>query len=141
MSNTKSRRITRAVSQRLIEQLAQGERTPAELASDHSVPLHRLAHWATNPANARVLAGLSYLADVRAQMLLSRYRANAAIQLITIATNKDPSELSRKACVDLLRTDLKVFSREVDEAEIEEAVDERTIARALEELGREHDDD
>ncbi len=144
MSSTNTKRVTRAISKQLIEQIAEGNHTPTELASTHDLPLHRLARWATRPANARVLAGLAYLADMRTQMLLSRFRANAAIQLITIATNKEPTEMSRKACVDLLKADLNVFPRYRDqemERAIEQAVDERAIINALEELGKEPGDD
>lgn len=132
-------RVSRAIHRRLIEQLVHGERSPSELADEHEISLERLAKWSSDPANARVLAALSHLSDIRTQMLLSRYRANAAVQLINIATASQPTELSRKACVDLLKADLKVFRRD-DEQVLEQAVDEHVIIRALEDLGREPDD-
>lgn len=133
-------RLKRSVRRKLIEQITHGDRETLELAEDNNLALERLGAWAVQPGTVRALAGLAFLADMRAQMLLSRYRANAAIRLIKIATDNEPTELSRKACVDLLKADLKVFNRDA-EREIEEAVDEAAMIRALEELGREPGDE
>jgi len=133
-------RVSRAVRRRLIEQITNGNGGTMELAEEHALPLERLGAWAVEPRTVRALAGLAYLADMRAQMLLSRYRANAAIRLINIATDNEPTELSRKACVDLLKADLKVFNRDA-EREIDDALDEAAMIRALEDLGREPGDE
>ena len=81
MSHKRRGRLTRAMSDRLIEQLAEGEHSPADLARANDLPLIRLARWAAEPSNIALLGGLARLADVRAQLLLGRYRASAAVQL------------------------------------------------------------
>ena len=65
----------------LINQLFHGERTPTDLAHEHNLSLESLATWVADPANARILAALAHLADIRTQLLLSRYRASAAARL------------------------------------------------------------
>lgn len=133
------RRDTKAMTEFLVEQLLEGTLRPAEIAAQVGMSLAELAGWAADPANARTLAGLARLADTRAQMLLSGYRAAAAVRLIEIATDKEKGELSRKACVDLLRADLGVFgppgtgSSETPPP----APDEHAILEALERLGEE----
>lgn len=139
--STRHRRITRTLNNQLVEQLTQGERSPSELAGEHDMTLHQLASWAMQPTTLTALEGLAHLAEVRAQMLLSRYRANAAIQLIAIATADEPTELSRKACVDLLKADMQVFpGRDADDHAVQQQVNEREILSALEALGRESRD-
>jgi len=141
MSKRRRRCISRTLSNELVEKLSLGDTAPTQLAHEHNVPLTRLARWATEPATVRVLEGLAHLAEVRAQMLLSRYRANAAIQLITIATADEPTELSRKACVDLLKADLRVFDRAERDDAPAAAINEQTIINALEDLAKESADD
>lgn len=122
----------------IIMHLAEGDLAPPELADRLGVSLRDLAQWASEPENVRLLSGIAYIADVRAQLLLARYRANAAARLIAIATDQDAGELSRKACVDLLKTNLEVFA---PRAEIENAPppppppSEEAILEALERLG------
>ena len=133
------RRNSKALTEQLIEQMLKGERAPAEIATGVGMTLAELSDWARNDANARTLEGLARLADLRAQMLLSEYRATAAVRLIEIATDKENVEPSRKACVDLLRADLGVF-KPSDIAACDTpppAPDERAILEALERLGRE----
>ncbi len=100
----------------------------AALAQRHRVDEIDLAHFALKPVNHRRLIGLCVLADVQTQLVLSRYRAMAATRLIQIATNEqsDP-DLARKACVDLLRLDMK--RAEAPQAEDDEA--EPTSLREL----------
>ena len=133
------RRNTKALTAFLVEQLLEGTLTPAEIAAQVGMSLAELAAWAVDPANARTLEGLARLADTRAQMLLSGYRAAAAVRLIEIATDKEKGELSRKACVDLLRADLGVFSPPSTGSSDTPppAPDERAILDALERLGEE----
>ena len=100
--------------------------------------LLELSEWATQPSIVKALEALARLSDVRTQMLLSQYRANAAIRLIEIALAKDPTEASRRACVDLLRADLDVFEQTCQPTgESQEAAppSEKTILAALERLG------
>ena len=133
------RRNTKALTAFLVEQLLEGSLRPAEIAAQVGMSLAELAVWAVDPANARTLEGLARLADTRAQMLLSGYRAAAAVRLIEIATDKEKGELSRKACVDLLRADLGVFSPPSTGSSDTPppAPDERAILEALERLGEE----
>ncbi len=133
------RRNTNAMTEFLVEQLLEGTLRPAEIAAQVGLSLAELAAWAADPANARTLEGLARLADTRAQMLLSGYRAAAAVRLIEIATDKEKGELSRKACVDLLRADLGVFGPPSTRSSNTPppAPDEHTILEALERLGEE----
>lgn len=136
--NCKSAR--KAVQERVIEAIAEGKLTAAELARELELSLSELATLAAEPEQSRVLESLAHLADLRAQMLLSHYRANAAVQLIGIASAPEPTELSRKACVDLLNANLHVFA---DRGENESAsaapqiVDTKKVLDALEALGAE----
>ncbi len=137
----RSRRNKKALTEQLIEQMLKGERAPAEIATEVGISLAELSDWARDDTNARTLEGLARLADLRAQMLLSEYRAAAAVRLIEIATDKEQVESSRKACVDLLRADLGVFkpSDIANRDTPPPAPDERAILDALERLGREEE--
>ena len=137
--SSRPRRNTEAMTEFLVEQLLEGTLRPAEIAAQAGMSLAELAAWAADPANARTLAGLARLADTRAQMLLSGYRAAAAVRLIEIATDKEKGELSRKACVDLLRADLGVFGPPGTGSSNTPppAPDEHAILEALERLGQE----
>ena len=133
------RRNTKATTEFLVEQLLEGTLRPAEIAAQVGMSLAELAAWAADPANARTLEGLVRLADTRAQMLLSGYRAAATVRLIEIATDKEKGELSRKACVDLLRADLGVFGPPSTGSgdTPPPAPDEHAILEVLERLGEE----
>lgn len=138
--NCKSTR--RALQERVIEAIAEGKLTAAELAHELELSLSELAMIVAEPEQARVLESLARLADLRAQMLLSHYRANAAVQLIGIASAPEPTELSRKACVDLLHANLKVFVEDHShsphaQAENTTAVNTQKVLEALESLGTE----
>lgn len=108
-SARRPRRRTRALTERLVELMAEGEHSPMELAQRIDLPLTEVVAWASQPEHVRILEGLARLADVRTQLVLCKYRANAAVQLINIATADEPTELARKACVDLLNADLHAF--------------------------------
>ncbi len=119
----------------IIAHLAEGDLAPAELAKRLGMSLRDLALWARDPQNIGLLSSLAFLADVRAQMLLARYRANAAARLIAIATDDQPSEMSRKACVDLLEANLEVFEHTDEAGPPAPAISEETILAAFERLG------
>ena len=132
------RRSATALSEQLLEQLVQGKLSPAQLAEQLDLSLTDLAKWASEPKHARVLESLARLADVRAQMLVSEYRASAAIRLIEIATDSEGGEVSRKACVDLLRADLGVFEKtQSSEDQLPTQPSEEAILNALQKLGEE----
>lgn len=134
-------------SKQVIAKLVQADCTPAELAADLGLNLVQFSRLCARPDILKALAALAHLADVRAQMLLSNFRANAAIQLIQIASAREQTELSRKACVDLLTTNLNVFvphnagvvALQRAQAGPPTAPTERAILRALEKLGEEGD--
>lgn len=126
---------------RLVERIAQADNTPAQLAAEMNIDLTELSRWILNPENLRLIEGVARWSDVRAQMILSRYRANAAVHLIAIAAAPEPSEISRKACVDLLTTDLQVFTSDEPGGQVPQppAPSEQTILQALERLATEAD--
>lgn len=93
----------------LLDDLASAEHDILSLAERHGLSLDGLVDWACRAETRRTVAGLCVLADAQTQLLLSRYRLVAATRLIGQAT-ADPDTLSpeqiRKACVDLLKTEL-----------------------------------
>ena len=94
---------------RLILELARAEHDILSFASANSLSLDELVDWASQEKTQRTLAGLCVLADAQTQLLLSRYRLVAATRLIGQATAEDetlPAEQVRRACVDLLKTEL-----------------------------------
>lgn len=93
----------------LLDDLAGAEHDILSLAQRHGLSLPALVDWACNPQMRRTVAGLCVLADAQTQLLLSRYRLVAATRLIGQATADAESlapEQVRKACVDLLKTEL-----------------------------------
>ncbi len=97
-----------ATREPLLEQVVAGERNAIELAEHNGWSLVQIARWMTHPGNRAVLSQLAALEDARAHLLLSRYRATAAIQLAAIACSAEPNETSRKACTDLLQLGLDI---------------------------------
>lgn len=86
----------------------------AGLARQYGLEPTELAGWANDAENRTVLQGLCVLADLQTQLMLSRYRQLAVTELIRQATGGGEgddagvsAEQARKACVDLLRADLK----------------------------------
>jgi hypothetical protein len=91
---------------RMIRELTGSQKDMLEIAKDFNLDEDDVADWATQPENLHTLSGLCTLADLQTQLLLSRYRLIAASRLISIATDQDGGEASRRACVDLLKLDL-----------------------------------
>jgi len=95
---------------RLIQDIMTSKHDLVALGETHHLSPDDLANWIADPENHRALSGLCVLADLQTQILLSRYRLLAAGQLIELATGdgkKEASDVSRRACVDLLKLDLK----------------------------------
>ena len=140
----KRRFNSKAMRQQIIEKIVEAKLSPAEIAANLEIDLHEIASLARHEATMQTLEGLARLEDVRTQMLLSRYRANVAMHLLAIASAKEPTELSRKACVDLLKTDLDVFARQAegggssstDASTVPAVPDEKAILQALEHIGK-----
>lgn len=132
------RRSAAALNRELLEHLVKAKHAPAQLAEKLDLTLSDLAKWASQPKHMFDLENLARLADVRAQMLVSEYRASAAIRLIDIATDSEGGETSRKACVDLLRADLGVFEKtQTNEEQLPPQPSEEAILNALQKIGEE----
>ncbi len=134
---TGSRTTKKAIVRKLVDSLAEADVTPAKIADDLHVSMEQLASVALDDRTIRTLQGIARLADVQAQMLLSRYRVNAAMHLITIASAGEATEIARKACVDLLNMNLKVFEPDENnrDSDLAPAPSEEAILDALEQLG------
>lgn len=104
--------ITGQLATRLVEELAAGEKEPAEIARAAGLSLERLAQWCCEPDNQRRLVAMLKLNDLRGQMLLGKFRAAAVMQLIGMASKDEGNDLARKACVDILNASLDVFAEE-----------------------------
>lgn len=131
-------RETPARDEQLMQRLIEGDETPRDLARSLNMTMVELVEWAGEPNNIRRLAALARLSDLHAQLVVTRYRANAALQLIQLAMKEEGGEIARKACVDLLRTELPAFDRAADNSESSEAMrlDTKDVLETLERLGR-----
>lgn len=115
-----------------------------QIAQKLGVSMADLADWIADPRNVRIVQGYVRLADLRAQILVSTYRAAATIRLINIAGDTESPELSRRASVDLLRAELPAIGlKSLDDADSAgltsssaRAPSEAAILRTLEELGK-----
>lgn len=107
--------------------------------------LRDLAKWSTEDDNLHVLRGLVRLADLRTQLLISRFRAAAAYRLLAFASSDNASETARKACHDLLTTNMHAaMHQDSDErtaAMPPVEISEETVRLALEELERQESGD
>ncbi|QDU35571.1 hypothetical protein KS4_36540 [Poriferisphaera corsica] len=105
-----TKRIGKMKRRELIEDLVDAKHDLKALGKRYGLAVDELATWAGEQENARTLGGLCFLADMQTQLMLSRYRLLAADRLVRLATDEgegSSSEVSRKACVDLLKMDLK----------------------------------
>lgn len=94
----------------LIRDILSSEHDVVQLAAAHQLSPDELAQWVGVAENHQCLTGLCVLADLQTQVLLSRYRLLAATRLIRLATQEDEqasADVARRACVDLLKLDLK----------------------------------
>ena len=110
---TAPKKWTRQKRRALIADVFEARRDLTGLAEAHRLSPADLAEWINEPANQRCLAGLCLLADLQTQLMLSRYRQVAVSELIKQASGGGEDEAAvsveqaRKACVDLLKADLK----------------------------------
>ena len=127
-------------TERLMLALYEAQQDLAELARNEKLTLTRLAGCANDARTIASLDGLCRLNDVRAQLLVSRYRTLAAARLFELAKDEAAGELSRKACVDLLKVCLIPLTggegAGANEDTSPSAVDESAVRRLLSELGR-----
>lgn len=96
----------------LIRDLINADFDLTALHSKYALSPDSLSQWIQDESNHRCLAGLCVLADLQTQLLLSRYRLIAAGRLIDLATqqaadNKAGLDNARRACVDLLKLEMK----------------------------------
>jgi hypothetical protein len=106
------RRISAKRRAALINDLINADFDLTALHSKYALSPDSLSRWVRDEDNHRCLAGLCVLADLQTQLLLSRYRLIAAGKLFDLATNQPQDEragldISRRACIDLLKLDLK----------------------------------
>lgn len=78
------------------------------LLDRHGLDAEQVRAWLNGTEDAESLRSLVTLADLQAQLMLSRYRLTAVMRLIALATDDDPKqrEPARRACVDLLKAQL-----------------------------------
>ncbi len=96
----------------LINDLINAKFDLTDLHNKYALSPDALSLWIQDESNHRCLAGLCALADLQTQLLLSRYRLIAAGKLFDLATNQPKDEKtglenSRRACVDLLKLEMK----------------------------------
>ncbi len=106
------RKISAKRRSALINDLINADFDLTALHSKYALSPKNLSMWIQDEDNHRCLAGLCVLADLQTQLLLSRYRLIAAGKLIDLATSqpddgKAGMDISRRACVDLLKLELK----------------------------------
>lgn len=136
-SRSRPRRLT------ILDHVLEADLTPMQIAQKLGVSMADLADWIADPRNVRIVQGYVRLADLRAQILVSTYRAAATIRLINIAGDTESPELSRRASIDLLRAELPAIGlKSLDDADSAgltssaRAPSEAAILRTLEELGK-----
>jgi hypothetical protein len=135
-----------ALLRTLLARLAEGAPLLSELAQEMGLTLPELGEWAARPGNQAAILALTRLSDWRGQMIVSRFRAEAAIRLVQLATGSEANdETVRKACVDVLRAQvpsLREPGRGSRDAllhaglQLAATPSERTILEALERLGQ-----
>ncbi|MFW6060170.1 MAG: hypothetical protein ACODAQ_08305 [Phycisphaeraceae bacterium] len=118
----------------LIRDLFNASHDVIALAEMHGLSPDALATWAGEGNNQRCLRGLCTLADLQAQLLLSRYRLHTAARLVRLGTDQDQqvnADVARKACVDVLRMDLKRAEADADAETSTDALDDAASLRAV----------
>lgn len=123
-----------SLTKALLQDLAGAEHDVLSLAKRHGLSLGDLVDWACERETRRTVSGLCVLADAQTQLLLSRYRLIAATRLIAQATSDDDTlsaEQIRKACVDLLKTELSRAASLDQHEEVEEDIAFEAFARAM----------
>ena len=114
-----TKKLTNRKHAALIRDIFNAEHDVVALASAHELTPDDLAAWAGQATTQRCLSGLCVLADMQTQLLLSRYRLLAATRLINLATAEGEAasdDQARRACVDLLKLDLKRADAAADDA-------------------------
>ncbi len=113
--------------------LIKGEQDVAALMEKHGLSPEDAAAWAREPANRDCLLSLSALADLQAQVVLSRHRLLAVTALLRLAHREDEkADIMRRACMDVMSADLRRAARPEAPAETDEvAKDTATLIERL----------
>ncbi|MEM0915529.1 MAG: hypothetical protein AAGK09_13075 [Planctomycetota bacterium] len=92
----------------LARDLLDGDADLITLLDRHGMNPEQVRAWLTDTGDADSLRSLVQLADLQAQLMLSRFRLSAVMRLIALANDDDPKqrEPARRACVDLLKAQL-----------------------------------
>ncbi len=87
--------------------LAAGVADLHDLADRHKLTRVQLARWAARPRHSAMIDELTRLANKRTSLLIATSRADAASMLrrIILRQEDDAKEVTRKACLDLLKLD------------------------------------
>lgn len=96
----------------LIHDLIHADFDITAIQSKYGLTPDSLSQWVKQDDNYRCLTGLCILADIQTQILLSRYRLIAAGKLYELVTRehdntKAEQDITRRACVDLLKLELR----------------------------------
>lgn len=110
----------------LIHDLIHADFDLTVIQSKYGLTPDALAQWIREEANHGVLVGLCTIADIQTQILLSRYRLYAAGKLYQLASqekndSKAEQDIARRACVDLLKADLKRADLDTEPAQHDQA--------------------
>jgi len=102
----KRKPLPRAQSERLVRLLCEAEIDVLELAAREGLSFSKMAAWSNDGLTQSTLLGMCRLNDIRAQLMVSRYRTLAAARLFDLSKDTSGGETARKACVDLLKLTL-----------------------------------
>ncbi|MEM6457879.1 MAG: hypothetical protein AAF710_00645 [Planctomycetota bacterium] len=118
------RKLSKKQRAALIADVFEARRDLTGLADAHRLTPDDLAEWIGRAENHRTLTDLCRLADLQTQLMLSRYRQVAVSELIKQASGGDETsaEQARKACVDLLKTDLRRADTTPEASQVEDDV-------------------
>jgi hypothetical protein len=111
------RLLSRKRKKELLSRVVYEQLDIGDLCDTMHLSLPELATWAGERATLESLQSLRVLADLRTQLIVSRYRAHAAARLIELTGNAATEETMRKACVDLLKVAITPWRDEVAETE------------------------
>ena len=137
----KRRPVPRAQSERLVRLLCEAQTDVLELAAQEELSFSKMAAWSNDVVTQATLLGMCRLNDIRAQLMVSRYRTLAAARLFELSKESSGGETARKACVDLLK--LTLAAEVAGETSSEEEVNRHTpisfseMRALLAEVGRE----
>ncbi len=105
-TKTPKNQLTAEKSTKLLNLLCEAQTDILDLAAQEKLSYRKLTSWANDQNTQSVLAGICRLNDLRAQLLVTRYRTLAAARLFELAKDDAAGETARKACVDLLNATL-----------------------------------